>query len=187
MKGLREYNGSGQSIKATMLLFMLCGISAAAQCEELEQAISDSDRKIEALITERDALTDEIEQSLHSLEQERQALREQVDAQRISLEEAQHKYADIESKYSAIVANLKLANSKRQEIIDEYRLYRHQERAKIVFPVVVAILAYALSNESGGERVVDGFAGYGAAAALEATGYGLGKPIGRLTFRLTEW
>lgn len=157
------------------------------QSEELEQAISESDRNIEALIAERDAITDAIEQSLHELEEERHALRQQVEEQRISLEEAEKKYAEIERKYREIVANLKLANSKREEILNEYRLYRHQERAKIVFPVIVAILAYALSNESGGERVIDGFAGYGAAAALEATGYGLGKPIGRLTFKLAEW
>lgn len=187
MKGLREYNGSRPSIRAMMLLLLLCGTSAVVQSAELEQAISDSDKKIEELISERDLLTGEIEKSLRSLEQERQALREQVSAQRISLEEAKLKYADIENKYSDIVSNLKRANSKRQEIIDEYRLYRHQERAKIVFPVVAAILAYALSNESGSERVIDGFAGYGAAAALEATGYGLGRPIGRLTFKLTEW
>jgi len=36
--------------------------------------------------------------------------------------------------------------------------------------VIVAILAYSLSNESGSERVIDGLAGYGGTAALEATG-----------------
>jgi hypothetical protein len=166
---------------------MLLGVSASVRSEEMPVAEPDIDENFERLKSERDNATDEIEQSFRSLEQEREFLKREVEAQRMSLEEADLKYTDIDNKYSEIVENLKFTNEKREEIIGEYRLYRHQERAKVVFPIILAAVAYSMSNRAGGDRIVDGFAGYGAAAALETVGMGLGKPIGMLTFKITEW
>lgn len=168
------------------MLFLLLGISAPSQSQEVAETL-DQDEAFGVLKAERDNATDQIEQALLSLEKERLNLKEEVQEQRISLDEAKLKYVDIEGKYSAIVTNLKFANEKREAIIDEYRLYRHQERAKVVFPLILAVAAYGFSNRDGSDRVVDGFAGYGVASALEAVGLGLGKPIGMLTFKLTEW
>lgn len=169
-----------------MMLLLLFGISAPSKSQEVDEEL-DNDVAFDALKAERDNATNEIEQALIDLEQERQKLKTEVQEQRISLDAAKLKYVDIEGKYSAIVTNLKFTNEKREEIISEYRLYRHQERAKVVFPLILAAAAYGFSNRDGRDRVVDGFAGYGVASALEAVGLGLGKPIGRLTFKLTEW
>lgn len=80
------------------------------------------------------------------------------------------------------------ANQAYRDMEENFELYVHQQRARQFTPIVLGVLVALYSNaDAESERLAHGLAGYGAGAALEATGYGLGNPIGYLTYKVWEW
>lgn len=167
-----------------IMLSLLSGTDVRAQSTEYEKGL-ESFNEFKA---KRDNALGEVEEALKNLEEEKGKLEQLVSEQKISIEEAESKLSEVLNKYGAIVGNLEEANALKGEIISEYRLYRHQQRAKMFLPVVAGMLAYFFStNEKGNDALVNAFAGYGAAHLFEDTGLGLGKPLGMLSFKLFAW
>lgn len=184
MKALMPSRGSSLLIRVMIALLWLSGTNAWAQSSDFEKDLQD----FEEFREKRDNAIDEVETSLRKLEEEKASLEELVTEQKISIEEGRKKLGQVLGKYGHIVGNLEAANAAQKEIIDEYRLYQYQQRAKVFMPLLAAILAYSLtSGEEGNKPVINAFAGYGAAHMLEDTGYGLGNPLGRLTFNVFSW
>lgn len=167
-----------------IMLSLLSGTGARAQSTEYEEGL-ESFREFRE---KRDSALVEVDEALRSLEEEKGKLEKLVSEQNISIEEAEGQLGELLNKYGAIVGNLEEASALKEEIISEYRLYRHQQRAKMFLPALVGMLAFFYSSgDKGNDAVINAFAGYGAAHLLEDTGLGLGKPLGKLTFKLFVW
>lgn len=156
---------------------------------------------------ERATLTDIVEgQSEHDyilrkIEEERQRqlalqqrltdLQNELSQGTISLDEARLEAKRLRAAASAQKKLIDQQEQKMDRLVNEYDLYRRQNSARWVLPIVVGLYAADRYANAPADRLLWGFAGFGAMMAWEQTGYGPGRAIGSgihfLYTRQWEW
>lgn len=102
-------------------------------------------------------------------------LEEKVKQGDVSLDEAYKEAKKAREAASDQRALIEVQQEKMGELINQYDLYKRQNAAKWYVPILVGLYA---ANNADEDKVVWGFAGFGAMMAWEQTGYGPGRAIG---------
>lgn len=157
-------------------LILLLPVSVLADADVAETG--DPYLEITGGLGEHDKILKAIEEEKarqESLRNKLLLLEQKVKQGNISLDEAYTEAKKARQAASDQRALIEVQQDKMDDLVNQYDLYKRQNAAKWYVPVLVGLYA---ANQTDEDKVVWGFAGFGAMMAWEQTGYGPGRAIG---------
>lgn len=161
-----------------MFISLILLLPVFAQADDTATAAGDPHAEIIGGLGEHDLILKAIEEEKarqEALRNKLLQLEEKVKQGSISLEEAYQEAKKAREAASEQRALIEEQQKKMNDLVNQYDLYKRQNAAKWYVPILVGLYA---ANNADHDKVVWGFAGFGAMMAWEQTGYGPGMAIG---------